>query len=65
MTETYPNGRTLTYNYNQPIDSAINRLSSISDSSGALVSYSYLGLDTVVTEDYPQPNVEHRHGRHD
>jgi len=55
---TYPNGRVLTYNYNTGLDNNISRLSSISDSTGTLVSYSYLGLSTVVIESYPQPGVE-------
>ena len=58
VTMTYPNGRVLTYNYNTGLDNNISRLSSISDSTGTLVSYSYLGLSTVVIEDYPQPGVE-------
>jgi len=55
---TYPNGRVLNYNYNTGLDSNISRLSSISDTSATLVSYSYLGLSTVVIESYPQPGVE-------
>ena len=58
VTMTYPNGRVLTYNYNTGLDNNISRLSSISDSTGTLVSYSYLGLSTVVIENYPQPGVE-------
>lgn len=44
----YPNGRSLSYNYNAGIDNTISRLSSISDASGTLESYQYLGLDTPV-----------------
>src|SRR5207237_9367236 len=58
LSMTYPNGRVVNYNYNAGLDSTISRLSSISDSTGTLVSYSYLGLSTVVIEDYPQPGVE-------
>jgi RHS repeat-associated protein len=54
---TYPNGRVLNYNYNTGVDTAISRLSSISDSSATLESYKYLGLDTVVERDHPQTNV--------
>jgi uncharacterized delta-60 repeat protein/RHS repeat-associated protein len=54
---TYPNGRVLNYNYNTGLDSNISRLSSISDSSATLESYKYLGLDTVVERDHPQPGV--------
>jgi hypothetical protein len=44
----YPNGRTLNYSYASGIDASIGRLSSISDASGTLQSYGYLGLDTPV-----------------
>ncbi len=54
---TYPNGRVLTYNYNTGLGNSISRLSSISDISATLESYLYLGLDTVVQRDHPQPNV--------
>ena len=46
---TYPNGRTLTYNYAGTLDDTVSRLSSISDSSGTIQSYGYLGLDTPLT----------------
>ena len=45
---TYPNGYVLGYNYNSGLDSTISRLSSLSDSSGTLQTYSYLGLATPV-----------------
>ena len=54
---TYPNGRVLDYNYNNGLDNSISRLSSLSDSSGILESYLYLGLDTVVERDHPQTGV--------
>jgi RHS repeat-associated protein len=54
---TYPNGRQLTYNYAAGLDSSISRLTSISDSSGTLESYLYLGLSTVVERDHPQTHV--------
>jgi RHS repeat-associated protein len=54
---TYPSGYTLNYNYNSGLDDSISRLSSISDSSGILESYKYLGLSTVVERDHPQINV--------
>jgi RHS repeat-associated protein len=54
---TYPNGRAIDYNYNAGLDDRISRLSSISDSSGTLESYKYLGLGTVVERDHPQPGV--------
>jgi hypothetical protein len=37
---TYPNGRVINYNYNTGLDSTISRLSSISDSTATLESYS-------------------------
>jgi RHS repeat-associated protein len=45
---TYPNGRVINYNYGSGLNSTISRLDSMSDTSGTLESYSYLGLDTVV-----------------
>jgi RHS repeat-associated protein len=47
--EVYPNGRTITYNYNSGLDSTASRISSISDSSGTIQSYTYMGLATPVT----------------
>ena len=43
---TYPNGRTLTYNYATGLDGNISRLTSISDGSGTIQSYGYQGLAT-------------------
>jgi RHS repeat-associated protein len=54
---TYPNGRVLNYNYNTGLDSNISRLSSISDTSGTLESWKYLGLGTVVERDHSQNSV--------
>jgi RHS repeat-associated protein len=54
----YPNGKTLNYNYASGTDSSISRLSSLSDTSGTLESYSYLGLDTVVKRGHSQPGVD-------
>jgi hypothetical protein len=54
---TYPNGRVLTYNYSTGLNNNISRLSSISDSTGTLESYLYLGLSTVVERDHPQTSV--------
>ena len=50
---TYPNGKVLNYNYNTGVDSTISRLSSLSDNSGTLESYAYLGLGTVVKRARP------------
>jgi hypothetical protein len=55
---TYPNGRVLNYNYNTGLDNTISRLSSISDSSGTLEAYTYLGLSTVVKRAHPQSGVD-------
>ncbi len=54
---TYPNGRVVSYNYASGLDSSISRLTSISDSSGTLESYKYLGLDTIVEMDHPETGV--------
>jgi RHS repeat-associated protein len=55
---TYPNGKVLTYNYSSGLNDSISRLSSLSDSTGTLESYDYLGLDTVVRRSHPQPGVD-------
>jgi RHS repeat-associated protein len=55
---TYPNGYVLSYNYNTGVDNTISRLSYLSDSSGTLQSYSYLGLATPVIIADPQPGIE-------
>jgi RHS repeat-associated protein len=57
-TLTYPNGRVLNYNYAAGVDASISRLTSLSDNSGTLEQYSYLGLDTVVRRAHPQPGVD-------
>ena len=60
----YPNGRTITYNYLTSLDghsvpdSAISRLTSISDGGTTLEQLSYLGLGTVVQRDHPEPGVK-------
>jgi hypothetical protein len=35
------------------VDDIMSRLATISDSGGTLASYKYLGLGTIVREDYP------------
>jgi RHS repeat-associated protein len=52
---TYPNGKVVNYNYNSGVDDSISRLSSLSDTSGTVESYSYLGLSTVVKRAHPLP----------
>jgi len=63
-TMTYPNTgltgtqrETVTYNYSSGLNNSISRLSSVSDQTGTLESYSYLGLGTVVQRAHPQPGV--------
>jgi RHS repeat-associated protein len=48
----------LTYNYSSGLNDSISRLSSLSDSTGTLESYSFLGLDTVVIRSHPQPGID-------
>ena len=48
----------MTYNYSSGLNSTISRLSSLSDSTGTLESYSYMGLGTVVVRSHPQINVD-------
>jgi len=55
---TYPNGKVLNYNYASGLDSSISRLTSLSDNSGTLESYSYLGLDTVLKRSHPQISID-------
>ncbi|MFQ3649983.1 MAG: RHS repeat-associated core domain-containing protein [Gemmataceae bacterium] len=55
---TYPNGKLLSYNYAPGLDDAISRLSSLSDASGTLESYDYLGDALVVSRKHPQPGVD-------
>ena len=58
MSITYPSGYVLTYNYSSGLNDSISRLSSLSDSTGTVESYDYLGLGTVVRRAHPQPNVD-------
>lgn len=55
---TYPNGKVLNYNYASGLDDAISRLSNLSDSTGTLESYDYLGWGTVVRRAHPQSGVD-------
>ena len=57
---TYPNGRTIQFTYGVSGSAAdqLNRLDTIKDSDGTpLSSYSYLGLSTIVIEDYLQRQI--------
>jgi RHS repeat-associated protein len=58
LSMTYPNGRVLSENYAAGVDDAVSRLTSLSDSSGVLEAYTYLGLDTVVQRVRPQAGEE-------
>ena len=55
---TYPDGYVLTYNYASGLNGDISRLSSLSDSTGTLEAYSYLGLGTVVVRSHPQIGID-------
>jgi hypothetical protein len=55
---TYPSGYVLTFNYATGLNSDISRLSSLSDTSGTLEAYSYLGYGTVVLRAHSQPGVD-------
>ena len=53
----YPNGRDVQYGYGTTgaIDDIMSRLETISDTSGTLAGYKYLGLGTIVKENFPRP----------
>ena len=55
---TYASGYTVNYNYASGQDANISRLSSLSDASNTLESYSYLGLGSVVKRAHSQPGVD-------
>jgi RHS repeat-associated protein len=54
---TYPSGREVDYEYASGVDDAVSRLSGMSDSSGDLEEYSYLGLGTIVEREQTQPGI--------
>ncbi len=62
----YPNGRVIHYTYGSTgsADDNLNRVAAICDDDGygnpgqVLAAYSYLGLGTIVTEDYQQPELK-------
>ncbi|MGO9108944.1 MAG: Calx-beta domain-containing protein [Thermoguttaceae bacterium] len=62
LTQTmYPNYGKSTVNYNYPagVDSIMSLLGSITDGSGNVeAAYSYLGADTIATENYQQAQVK-------
>src|SRR5207253_2363522 len=55
---TYSGGRVLSYTYASGLDDTISRLSSITDGSTTLESYSYLGLSAVVKRAHPEPGID-------
>jgi len=58
---TYPDGRVLTYDYGPPggMNDKLSRIQAIKDGSTTLVEYTYLGLNTIVQVDYPEPEVRY------
>ena len=59
----YPNGRLVDYAYTSAAGASLSRPDAIAeDNNGVpgntLSRYTYLGLDTIVAEDYPQPQVK-------
>jgi RHS repeat-associated protein len=60
-TESSPlNARDVQYGYDVAgaVDDIMSRIGSISDSSGELATYAYLGTDTVVQVSYPEPGMD-------
>ncbi len=58
LSMTYPSGYVLSFNYSSGLDASVSRLSSLSDTSGPLESYAYLGYGTVVIRSHPQPELD-------
>jgi RHS repeat-associated protein len=56
----YPNGRSVSYDYEAGVDAAISRLSQMSDDGlgTVLEEYEYLGLGTVVERGRPEVGIE-------
>jgi RHS repeat-associated protein len=56
----YPNGRDVQYGYGTAgsTDDVLGQVATIAGSDGTYAAYTYLGLDTIVTEDYQQPQVK-------
>jgi len=55
---TYPSGYSVGYSYASGLDASISRLSALTDTSGTLEAYTYLGLGTVVVRAHPQPDLD-------
>ncbi|MCA9162208.1 MAG: hypothetical protein KDA62_04485 [Planctomycetales bacterium] len=61
---TYPDGRTLTYDYGaaDSMPDALSRIAAIVDDDGSsthLADYSYLGLRSFVEVDYTEPDIRY------
>jgi YD repeat-containing protein len=56
----YPNGRDVQYGYGAAgsTDDVLGQVATIAGSDGTYAAYTYLGVDTIVTEDYQQPQVK-------
>ena len=50
----YPDGYTVGYSYGTGLDSDISGLTSLSDDTGTLETFAYLGLATVVQEGFAE-----------
>ncbi|NUQ65008.1 MAG: RHS repeat-associated core domain-containing protein, partial [Pirellulales bacterium] len=61
----YPNGRLVhfTYGSSDEMNDALNRLAATNDDNSgspgsSVAEYTYLGLGTIIVEDYPEPDVK-------
>jgi hypothetical protein len=56
----YPNGRDVVYGYGSSgsTDDVLSRIQSIGDGTDNYSVYSYLGADSIVTEDYEEPEIK-------
>jgi YD repeat-containing protein len=55
---TYPNGRVLDYLYDDTHADKLSRIRTLRFDGTDVCRYAYLGLNTFVTTDYPQPQVK-------
>jgi RHS repeat-associated protein len=56
----YPNGRDVEYGYGTTgsTDDVLGQVATIAGSDGTYAAYTYLGVGTIVTENYQQPQVK-------
>jgi len=56
----YPNGRDVVYGYGSSgsTDDILSRIATIGDGTNVHAAYEYLGTDTIVSEDFEQPEVK-------